>query len=667
MEQTKRYTLLRTLVAGTLLLTGIALYQMVQAPWAAGILFISRRWMAVFLVGILGLIVEMGLLASSWTPRFQAISTGFDALVHILGRLKLWNLGLFGLAIGLFSFLLIGRYGLTFEDVYLRLFLFWLVVLAGSVFLKASGLQRGWVELLGASLLVAAAGYKAASFLTDISNYPFTMGWSEASRFYYASLFFSRQVYGIQVPPSVLHPSRYLMQSAPFLIPNSPIWVHRLWQVVLWVGVTLITSYCVARRLAIPGRVQRWLLVALAFIFLLVGPVYYHLQVPLILVLLTFDRRRFWKTLVGVLLASIWAGISRINWFPVPGMLAALLYFLEQPAEKRSFWRYLIPPFLWTVTGTGLAFAVQAIYVAWSGNPRDQFTSSFTSDLLWYRLFPNPTYPTGILLAVLLVSFPLVLIILARLAGRWKAYHPIRLLGMAAILLALLGGGLIVSTKIGGGSNLHNLDAYLSLLFIAAAYFYFGRDVSEPGPEAGMQPVTVSPASSWMRIVFAAGLLFSLVVPAYYSILSGGPVFLPSAEQTQADLETLTRQVTKASGQGKVLFIGERQLLTFHYVSGIALVPDYERVFLMEMAMAANPQYLGKFHAQLKNHEFAMIVSDPIFTQFKGSDYVFGEENNAWVNQVSKYVICYYEPQKLLKSARVQMLVPRAEAQPNCP
>ncbi|HEX7974692.1 MAG TPA: hypothetical protein VF498_09810, partial [Anaerolineales bacterium] len=346
MEQTKRYTLLRTLVAGTLLLTGIALYQMVQAPWAAGILFISRRWMAVFLVGILGLIVEMGLLASSWTPRFQAISTGFDALVHILGRLKLWNLGLFGLAIGLFSFLLIGRYGLTFEDVYLRLFLFWLVVLAGSVFLKASGLQRGWVELLGASLLVAAAGYKAASFLTDISNYPFTMGWSEASRFYYASLFFSRQVYGIQVPPSVLHPSRYLMQSAPFLIPNSPIWVHRLWQVVLWVGVTLITSYCVARRLAIPGRVQRWLLVALAFIFLLVGPVYYHLQVPLILVLLTFDRRRFWKTLVGVLLASIWAGISRINWFPVPGMLAALLYFLEQPAEKRSFWRYLIPPFL---------------------------------------------------------------------------------------------------------------------------------------------------------------------------------------------------------------------------------------------------------------------------------------------------------------------------------
>ncbi|HEX9027704.1 MAG TPA: hypothetical protein VF823_00935, partial [Anaerolineales bacterium] len=345
-----------------------------------------------------------------------------------------------------------------------------------------------------------------------------------------------------------------------------------------------------------------------------------------------------------------------------------------QPAEQRPFWRYLIQPFLWTIAGTGLAFAVQTGYMAWSGNPRDEFTSSFTSDLLWYRLFPNSTYPTGILLAMLLVSVPLLLIILARLAGRWKAFHPIRLLGTGAILLALLGGGLIVSTKIGGGNNLHNLDAFLSLLFIAAAYFYYGREVEEPGlaasvsaEEGGPQQPAARPVSSRWRWIFAAGLLFSLVMPAYYSVLSGGPAILPSAEQTATDLETLTRQVTKAAGQGQVLFIGERQLLTFHTVTGIQLVPDYERVFLMEMAMADNPVYLGKFHQQLKDHDFSMIVSDPIFTQFKGSDYVFGEENNAWVTQVSKYVICYYEPQKLLKGARVQMLVPRSEPQPNCP
>ena len=66
-----------------------------------------------------------------------------------------------------------------------------------------------------------------------------------------------------------------------------------------------------------------WALVAWAFCYLLIGPVYYHLLVAALLVLWGYDRRHPWRTTLVVLLASIWAGISRINWFPVPGMLAA--------------------------------------------------------------------------------------------------------------------------------------------------------------------------------------------------------------------------------------------------------------------------------------------------------------------------------------------------------
>jgi hypothetical protein len=86
----------------------------------------------------------------------------------------------------------------------------------------------------------------------------------------------------------------------------------------------------------------------------------------------------------------------------------------------------------------------------------------------------------------------------------------------------------------------------------------------------------------------------------------------------------------------------------------------------MEMAMAGNPDYLNKFHDELKNHRFSMIVSEPLFLQYKSSDEIFGEENNAWVSQVSKYVFCYYEPQKMLRNSHIQLLVPRSDPK-DCP
>ena len=40
------------------------------------------------------------------------------------------------------------------------------------------------------------------------------------------------------------------------------------------------------------------------------------------------------------------------------------------------------------------------------------------------------------------------------------------------ILLIFFAGGIVVSVKIGGGSNLHNMDAFLVFLLVAAVYFY---------------------------------------------------------------------------------------------------------------------------------------------------------------------------------------------------
>ena len=659
MDKRERLTIFRIALVATILLNVVAFYQILLPSYNSGILFASRRLLAVLGLGVLGVLIEAGLLIASWTPFWETVLRWSDAGMHALQRLRWLNLLLFGLSIGIFSYLLIGLPGLNFWGMPTRLFLFWLLTLLGSVLLKAAGLQRSWGVALAAALLIAGMGYRIAVFTLDVSTYPFSLGWSEASRYYYASLYFAKSLYGFSVPPTVLHPSRYLLQSIPFLIPNSPLWLHRLWQVCLWIAISLATAYFLARRLSIADWLKRWLFIAWTFLFLLLGPVYYHLQVPVIIILWGFDRKKFWKSLIIILLASAWAGISRINWFPVPAMLAATLYLLEEPAVQQPLWRYLARPLMWGVAGTAVAFGVQKAYIAWSGNPPDLFSSSFSSDLLWYRLLPNPTYPLGILLSALLVSLPLLLIIFGRMAGHWKAYHPIRLLGLAAIMLALFVVGVIVSTKIGGGSNLHNLDSYLCFLIIIAAYFYFGNTV-EDWP---LEHAVPSPhwATHWAVIVLA------LAIPMYYTLALGGPRSFPTPAQTAQDIETLSKYVNKYSEQnGEVLFISERELVTFNTIPGVRLAPDYERVFLMEMAMSGNPDYLSKFHDELKNHRFAMIVSEPLFLQYKSADEIFGEENNAWVSQVSKYVFCYYEPQKMLRNSRIQLLVPRSDPK-DCP
>jgi hypothetical protein len=662
MAQRVRLNPLRAVLLVTLLLSALALYRFTRPLNASGQLQ-SFKWQAAVALGAVPVILTLGLLILAWSPLQERVLSWLDRGFSKLRKLGWWNLALFALVLVGLALLAYGRYGRYLSNIYPRLLLFWLAALAGSVFIRASGFERSFAELLSSSMLLTGAGMRMGTYLADVSTYPFTLGWSEASRFYYASLYFSQRIYGAAAEPTVLHPSRYLLQAVPFLIPDSPLWLHRLWQMFLWIGVTGLCAWMLARRLSIPDSLSRWDFAGWTFMFLILGPVYYHLQVPVILVLWLYNRQRSWQSLGAILLASAWAGISRVNWFPVPAMLAAMLYFMEEPVESRSIWRYLVPPFLWGILGVAVAFGAQALYALLSGNPTEQFTSSFSSDLLWYRLLPNPTYEQGILPAILLVSLPLFLVILIWLFPRRRAIHPIRLTGTGAILLILFAGGLVVSTKIGGGSNLHNMDAYLVLLMVAAAYAFFDR-VGLDSPERATIQQSKSPVE---RAIHQGVLLLALFIPLYITVDAGGGMDIYNPQQTQEALATIREYATETAGRGEeVLFITERQLLTFHEIEGVPLVDDYEKVFLMEMAMAGNPNYLGKFHDELKNHRFGLIISEPLFTKEKGREEVFGEENDAWVNQVSKPVLCYYRPRKnLLNDVPIQILVPR-DGETNC-
>jgi hypothetical protein len=437
--------------------------------------------------------------------------------------------------------------------------------------------------------------------------------------------------------------------------------------VILWIVTASLTSWLLVRRLAIKGQkrsaVITLCLLFFAFLFIFQGPIYYHLLFMVILILWGYDSTHFWRSLILVLFASIWAGISRVNWLPVPGLLAASLYLLEVPLKGKLLWRYLLPPAIWVIAGTAIAYASQQAYQLWSGNPAAWFGSSLSSDLLWYRLLPNPTFPLGILPSAIFVSIPLLGLIVLRLIKRLHEYHLIRLLGLAGILFVLFVGGVIVSVKIGGGSNLHNLDAYLALLLVIASYIYFNRfmpDYSEH-LEENLRQDTTSASNELFRSAEVILIACALVFPLYFTLSGGGALQHRDYSAAQVAIQTINSATQQEALQGgEVLFINQRHLLTFDYIHGIPLVPEDELVFLMEMAMSNNSSYLDAFYNDLHNQRFSLIISEPLNTQYQGKSHSFGEENDAWVKRVSEPILCYYEPNQKVDEAGVILYTPRA-------
>jgi len=588
----------------------------------------SLRWAALLAGCSLAALLQAAALAGLWT-RLAGRLLG---LLSASAPLKQLNWLLAGLVWAGFVLGVLWRFERQFSGLWPRLWLFWLAAFVAGLFLWAAQRKLGlfWGVLASAAALGLLA--RAYGFLPDISATPFTLGWSEASRYYYASLPYAGQIYGLPIPLSPWHPSRYLLLGLPFIFQDPPLWLMRAYQVLLWLALSLGTGLALMRRFRLGDGRAALLGASWAGLFLLQGPVYYHLLVCVIIVLLGFDARRLGKSLLVVALASAWAGISRVNWFPLPAMLSIALYLLENPlAGPRGWLRYLVPPALWGGAGLASAYAAQQIYTHLSGQPDlSVFGSTFTSALLWYRLLPNPTSPMGVLPEILLITLPL----LALLAGSYlrapRAWHALRLLGLAGMLAILFAGGLVVSTKIGGGSNIHNVDAYLTLLLVVGSAVWMGVY----SPETRQTP---RPWRPWP-------LTFLIVaLPLTWGLVSLRPLPRHDAAQDAADLAALTSYLQSKTGQGEILFVTQRHLLTFGLVQGVPAFPDYEVLTLSEMALSRNQVYLARFERDLAAQRFAAIVIDPQRMMYQNpATFAFAEENNAWVEYISKPILTYY-------------------------
>lgn len=589
------------------------------------------------------------LLALTWTRQRAAVLSLLEFPSRMAPAWKVPALGgLLGIVFGLAALSLHPYWGARLDPRWTAVGIGWLAALAAMACARVAWPNLSWPAALALSALLLGSAYRAASYAPAISVSPFSLGWSEATRFYDASLVFSRRIYGEQLPLPILHPALHFLLAIPFAFGSLPIWVHRAWQVVLRLTLTAATAAALSRRLGLKERTGLWLVGLWGFLFLLQGPVYLHLLVPVLMVILGFSARHPIRTLVVVLLASVWAGLSRINWFPVPAMLASALYLLEVPIGRRQPVAYLAWPATWFALGVLTAFASQAAYIGASGNvDRSLFYTSLSSALLWYRLLPNATYPPGILLMILLVSAPLGLVTARRLRRKWAKWHSIRLLGLGAILMTLFAGGLVVSVKIGAGGDLHNLDAFLVCLMLVGSHILAGRFAHEGGQAA---PSAVSIGHTSLALLVA--------VPVVLAMITARP--LAGREAEAAAVRAIQQRVAQTvNAGGQVLFITQRQLVTFGLVRGVDMVPDYEIETLMEMAMAGNPGYLSRFYRDLQRHRFDLIVSSPLALVMRGSEANWGEENDVWLERIASPLICEYFPESSVAEGQVAFLVPR--------
>ena len=573
-------------------------------------------------------------------------------------------------------------------------------------------------------LLLSGVIFVLANAFLGVTDYPLSLSWSEGNRMWDYSILFARHLYDYPASQTIrpfIDRGREWLWGLPFLIPGLTIFQFRLYNALITMVPYALFGWVVFKRSR--GMTRLWALVGVwTFIFLSQGPIYTPLVLCAIMVALAW-RTSVWVSLPLMALAGYYTSLSRVTWMFAPALWAGMMVFAETDpdsttkevqfrkwpwgkaillglaglggsffyyklmilAEIVSIWPKSTSPVVsillvigiivlagiylvwkryrhlgtwWIITPILVVLLMLAIIVVVAAFFGVYFPAEITDQsLLWSRLWPTPTNPLGIVPALLIAVTPLVVLLYYWLYKRCWRLDWLRLAAILGPLLAFLGVGLVVSVKIGGGNNLHNLDMFLlSLVFIAALAWKAGIDqwIGHLNKRA------FDDSTSLPRFL----LLLVVMGPAIQQVLYIKPLDLADEDKVNNAVSRTVAEVGRAKQQGEVLFMDQRQLLTFGYVKDVPLVPEYEKKFLMDRAMSNDAAYFEQFYKDLANHRFTLIVSEQLKDRYnfeKDNDYGFGEENDLWVKWVAGPILRYYEPLKTFKNRRMQLLVPIIE------
>lgn len=688
-----RYLLL---LLTTWILSG-AVAEFYQIGWGTGIWLgqFAPSWFIAFVIfllfSILILVVLSGIL---WQPqKFDKVFRLLAILRHNLNVLR-WLV----VAVLLLFPVLILQYtfwGIVLHGPYLRIVLVAIVSILVAWLLTQNDLHFfDWTSFL-VSLVLLAGVIALFAPLVRVTSYPFSLGWSEGNRLWDYSVLFGRDRYNYPADkdiPVFLEFGRQFTGGLPFLIPGVNIWQARLWQAFVDVVPYLLLGWIAFR---LPQMdFMPWILAGVwAFLFVKQGPIHAPLLICAITVVLAW-RRPLWLAVPLIFVAGYFAQYTRFTWLFAPAMWSVMLEFASATKLNKYVWRrsisvgaagllggYIVPSWLprileWIKSSAQTTSQVGP--VNGGGVSVSQVQSALSAQpLLWDRLLPSATYGPGILLGLVIAVAPIITV-LVHLANinRWKLNF-LQKVSIVLPLLAFLIVGLIVSVKIGGGGDLHNMDMLIIGLLITAAIawhngLYEWVQIKHAMPVWGRVLLSVAivlpaikplsemrPLSINRDIQFVATLADITPIDPLPNPL---PDTLPSDEDAQMALEKVQKAVASALSSGEILFMDQRQLLTFGYIRNVPLVPEYDKKLLIDMAMADNSSYFQTFYNDLAAHRFSLIITSPINRRLDKDEGHFDDENNAWVKWVTKPLLCYYEPLDHLKKVDVELLVPRTGA-----
>jgi len=630
----------------------------------------SEKW--VLLLGSSYLIMVGLVIFVFWSLYFPLkIANIWKRLLKTRETLTNWRWPFIAIAVILPAwFVFYSPWGDLFPGVFFRLVIFTLSVSVAAFFL--TGEKTSYISLraiLWSGLVAGVLLVLAESFIL-VNDYPFALHWSEGNRLWDYSVAFGggRFNYSGSDPIfSWIDPGRQTLWGLPFLIPDVPIWAVRLWSAIL-----VTVPYAVLGWLAFRPQQEKqalWVAAGLwTLVFLNQGPIYTPLILAAILVALA-RRRPIWIALPLLFVAGHYAGISRFTWRFAPGIWAVMLTLCDAIlVQGRIIWRDWLRAASLGIAGIwskGLPIIVGIVVSLLSIDPvvpvdTPPQTVETLSGLqavttqhpfLIERLFPNPIYPPGILIGVALATVPLIFLLIYLIrTGIWKTVF----WQQAAILLgvgALFAVGVIASAKVGGGTDLHNMDMYFVGLVLLAGISW------EAGFAAKFSSlIKTYPVIPWML----AAMIF---IPALPPLFSGKPVEQPSVERTEFVLSRIQVTVACARQYGEVLFMDQRQLITFGHLGDLPLIVEYEKKYVMDKALMGDEAYFEQFRNDLASGRFSLIVSEREAILYKEPDVEsigdsLNEENNAWVKWVTIPLLQNYESIADFKDAAIEMFMP---------
>jgi len=536
-----------------------------------------------------------------------------------------------------------------YDDIRFAIFLiaFWMMAYLGLR--ESSRLVSGETLVLSLGALVCVSFLARSSLF--IIDYPFSLSWSEGNRFYDYSLVFGESLYNY--PGHILNPysspGRYGLWGILFLWQGLPIWVHRLWNLVLLTLPVLIFAALITRKLTPP--ILRYGVLIWIFLFLTVlAPLHPPFMIAsAITVLFAFDGSLL-KRGASLAVASYYAALSRWTWAFAPAAIGVLIeLMLYYPKRTGPLWRRLTPAFL--LAGTSLVAGLIPSIGQYFSIVQGEALST-DQPLLWYRLLPNDTLGPGVLFLALRYTLPLwILLGWWMLSGRGQ-WDWVQKTAISGALIGFFAIGLVISTKIGGGGDLHNLDMFLITLLVVTVLCLTSLDISS------------------VQMKWPAWIVVLICFLAFWVVYPFTPLHPGSDHHPRLDLANESKvseafsavrdEVAQFAKSGEVLFMDHRQLLTFGYVPAIPFVPEYEKKYMMDQAMANNANYFQAYYHDLAKKRFALIVTEPLRTKTREElGGPFSEENDAWVLWVSNPTLCFYEPLYRSTDVNIELLVPR--------